>query len=308
MRKLLQGSVAILAVAGAVPALAADLSTPVYKAAPIVAPILYSWTGFYVGGNAGYSWGRGSTDLTETVITRADVTRTTLAGTPIASTTVISPPVVTSASDRARINGGLGGLQAGYNWQTDRFVWGIEGDAQITGERGGVSFCFAGPVGCAAVGTANYSLPWFATLRGRAGVAFDRVLFYATGGLAAGEIRSSFTDGVAAGFFPGGVATLDSRTTRVGWVVGAGVEGAIANNWTIKVEYLHMDLGSVDASVNGSSTSATSITVGDFRINTLLATQFNSTYRARITDDIVRIGLNYRFSWAAVSPAVVTKY
>jgi hypothetical protein len=48
--------------------------------------------------------------------------------------------------------------------------------------------------------------------------------------------------------------------------------------------------------------------VGDFRINTLLATQFNSTYRARITDDIVRIGLNYRFSWAAVSPAVVTKY
>jgi outer membrane immunogenic protein len=302
MKKLLLGTMAILATVGAGSALAADLPL---KAPPMVVPIAFSWTGFYVGGNAGYSWGRAATDLTETEIVTATIA--TLGGTPLASATATT---VLTGADRARLNGALGGLQAGYNWQTDRWVWGIEGDLQITGERGGVTICptapGAAPPACPGVGTvfgtANYSLPWFGTLRGRAGVAWDRALLYVTGGLAVGEVKADYTDGFfgAGAGFP--LAVGGRNLTRFGWVAGAGIEGAVANNWSVKLEYLHVDLGSFDNAVASSASSA--LVLGDFR--TTLAITLNSAYHTRVTDDILRIGLNYRFS--AVAPAVVTKY
>ncbi len=303
MKRLLLGTMAILATAGAGSALAADLPL---KAPPIVVPIAFSWTGFYVGGNAGYSWGRASTDLTETEIVTATIS--TLAGTPIASATATS---VFTGSDRARLNGALGGLQAGYNWQTDRWVWGIEGDLQITGERGGVLICpttpGTPPPVCPSLGTvygtANYSLPWFGTLRGRTGIAWDRALLYLTGGLAVGQVKADYTDAFFGGLGIGFPPAVGSRSlTRFGWVVGAGIEGAVAENWSVKLEYLHVDLGSFDNAV--ASNGGFSAVLGDFR--TTLAITLNSAFHTRVTDDILRVGLNYRFS--AVAPAVVTKY
>src|SRR5262249_44577239 len=115
------------------------------KAVPL--PPVFSWTGFYIPGNAGSSWGRASTDLTETVSTTATIT--TLNGTPIASATATT---TSAGSDRAHLNGGLAGAQAGYNWQTNRYVWGLEGDIQWTGERGGGPIWPVPPGGAAGPG------------------------------------------------------------------------------------------------------------------------------------------------------------
>jgi outer membrane immunogenic protein len=200
----------------------------------------------------------------------------------------------------------LGGVQAGYNWQIDRFVWGIEGDIQITGERGGVTICPAVPGACGTgfvFGTANYSLPWFGTLRGRAGVAWDRVLFYATGGLAVGEIKADYTDGFVGLPSLAPFAIGSRSSTRIGWVAGGGIECAIDNNWSIKAEYLHVDLGSVNQSV----TATTSVSLGTFFGSPIILTQtLNGAFRTHLTDDIVRVGVNYKFGWTP--PPAVTKY
>src|SRR4051794_23635354 len=187
MRGLLAGSIVMAAMAGS-SALAADL--PALVSRPLVAPPApFSWTGFYVGANAGYSWGRASSDLTETATTTATVTTPT-------ATASASATVTSVGSDRAKLNGGLGGVQAGDNWQTDRILWGLEGDIQGTGQRGSVTICpaAAGPATCtgltgSTLATASYSLQWFSTVRGRVGVTFDRVVFYGTGGLAIGGIK-----------------------------------------------------------------------------------------------------------------------
>jgi outer membrane immunogenic protein len=307
MKRLLMGAAG--AVLAGAQAFAADL--PV-KAPPVAPAIAYSFTGFYVGANGGYSWGRASTDLTETSITTTTATITTLGGTPIASATVVGPPVQFVGSDKARVDGWLGGLQAGYNYQFDRWVWGIEGDLQITSERGGVGFCFAPQLFCqpgtVALGAANYSFPWFGTLRGRVGVvAFDRVLFYGTGGLAVGQIKGDYVDAIAAGLLtPAAAVTTSVSQTRVGWVAGAGIEGALWGNWTLKIEYLHMDLGSIAASATGLTAGAFAANIGDFRTTLTQSTVFNSAFHTRFTDDLIRIGLNYRFGWAPAP--VVTRY
>jgi outer membrane immunogenic protein len=271
---------------GAGSAGAADLGTPVYKAPVAAPPVIFSWTGWYVGANGGYSWGRGATDVTETLVT-----------------TLTVGPLTGSISSTAfgtgttKLNGALGGAQAGYNWQTDRFVFGIEGDIQATGQRGSILFCPTGTLvaGCALNSvSANVKLPWFGTLRGRVGVAWDRVLFYATGGLAVGEIKVDGAESFAGAqpLLAGPFGSASRNTTRTGWVVGGGVEGAIDNNWSVKAEYLHMDLGSVDNTVIGSSSAPLG-----FIIPGNLTLGLNSAFHTRFTDDIVRVGLNYKFGW-----------
>jgi outer membrane immunogenic protein len=303
MRKTISIGIGLLALAIAMqPAAAADMpvKAPLYRA-PVVVP--FSWTGFYVGGNGGYSWGRANTSLTETSTTTTTATIATITGGPIASATVVGAPVVFMANDRARMNGGLGGFQAGYNWQVNGWVWGIEGDFQGTGERGGSTFCFTlgGPCGV-ATGTADYRLRWFGTLRGRAGVAWDRVLLYATGGLAVGQIRADYTDSIAAGLTtPAAVATASTNVTRAGWVIGAGIESALSDNWSVKVEYLHVDLGSFGGVANGTTAGTFSATLGSFRTTLTQTTAFSSVYSARFTDDIIRVGLNYRFGGPVVA-------
>jgi outer membrane immunogenic protein len=300
MKKTVFAGAAFILFAGT-PALAADLPVK----APVVPPPIFSWTGFYVGGNVGYSWGRASTDLTEIVNTTATIT--TLAGTPIASATVTT---TSFGSDRARLDGALAGIQAGYNKQINRWVLGVEGDVQWTGQRGDLTICpvvpGTAPVPCPGAtgtqfGTANYRLPWFGTLRGRAGVTFDRVLLYATGGLAVGEIKANYVDGTLGGTTLNPLATGSFNTTRAGWVVGAGAEAALGRNWSIKAEYLHMDFGNVDQSVAANGVPL-SITIGNFI--TTISQSLTSSFRTRVTDDVFRVGVNYRFG----TPVIAAKY
>src|SRR5712691_7029403 len=216
MKKLLLGTVAILTWAGAASAPAADLPVPVYKA-PVVAPMLaYDWTGFYIGGNVGYSWGQGNTDFSEitSVTTTTQVFRT--AGPTLVSTvTTALPPVAGAGSSRANINGWLAGGQAGYNWQRGTWVFGLEGDIQGTGERGNATICITAgcPIG-SIFGSASYKLPWFATGRARVGVTSDRLLFYVTGGLAVAEVETNY----AGGLVGGPIAATTASPTRFGYV------------------------------------------------------------------------------------------
>jgi outer membrane immunogenic protein len=146
-------------------------------------------------------------------------------------------------------------------------------------------------VGCPAgsfVFTRDYKLDWFGTARGRIGyLPAERILLYATGGLAYGNFSgSSWT-------LPMNIGTWSSL--NVGWTVGAGAEAALGNNWSFKVEYLYMDLGNVGGS------SATVVVPAGGAPGSTTSYLFNTKF----TDNIVRVGLNYKFGGPA---AVVAKY
>ena len=251
---------------------AADLAARPYTKAPVMAPI-YDWTGFYIGGNVGYSWGRSSDTSTLTNGAGA-VLFTTGAG--------------------ANMDGIIGGGQIGYNWQVQNWVWGLEADIQGSDQKGrrdflcptsvctppfGVLAVFPGPAVPVAL---DQKLEWFGTVRGRVGVlATPQVLFYATGGLAYGGVNSSAVIGAGAFGF-------SASDTRVGYTVGAGVEGAIGGNWTAKLEYLYMDLG---------RTSGTFLTT----IPALGGGVLSYNYSSRITDNIVRVGVNYKFGGPVIA-------
>jgi outer membrane immunogenic protein len=271
--RVLLGTVAAL-VMGASSAMAADL--PV-KARPMIVET-WNWTGFYIGLNGGYSWGR----------SRNDVVFSTPAG-------VITPPAGSTTQSNFNLNGGLFGGQAGYNWQTGSWVWGFEGDLQWTREKGSGAFlcaatviggpCLPGltflPAGALGTGVAmDQTIQWFGTLRGRAGMLLGpSVLAYVTGGLAFGSVK---TDLAIAGFTPNGTVVAgasSNSTTRAGWTIGAGVEALFARDWSAKLEYLHVDLGSFDSTVTVATTPAISAAV-----------------HSRVTDNIFRAGINYHFS------------
>jgi outer membrane immunogenic protein len=271
MRKTIFGAVALLAISGA--ANAADYRRPVYKAPPPPPPPVMNWTGFYLGANGGYSFG--------------EARSTAFAGTP------------GEVDVTKRVNGWLGGVQAGYNWQAStNFLAGVEADIQVTGERAGVGVDggttrVTVPGGdfnlLTSLGAANsYSMPWFGTFRGRAGVVADpQVLLYATGGLAVGAVKYATQSFVTAQLFgPGATGTIPAgpavtvagtefseTQTRVGWTVGAGVEYKFAQNWSGKLEYLYMDLGR----------------------STYFSGLAGTQTEVRFTDHIARAGINYQF-------------
>jgi len=275
MKRTLIASAAFASLLVATNASAADL--PVYTKAPPVA-VVYDWTGYYLGVNVGYSWGRGTTD--------GNVAGTrTVAVTGAAAVTTVLPTL--PLSGRANVNGVIGGGQLGYNWQRGTWLFGLEGDVQGSGERGFSDVCTV--AGCPAGSVAfnrEYKLDWFGTARGRVGfLPTERLVLYATGGLAYGGFSGSSTTQ------PLNIGTWAS--TRAGWTVGAGAEAALGSNWSVKFEYLYMDLGHV----GGSSANATSITtVGSTTTTTNLAYVFNTKF----TDNIVRVGLNYRFGGGAI--------
>jgi len=153
--------------------------------------------------------------------------------------------------------GGLAGGTLGYNLQTGNWVWGLEGDIDASWLKGDSTSAplCAGGVGCELKQT------WFGTARGRIGYAFDRWLPYATGGLAVGDSKIT-------------VPNSNSQTdTRVGWTAGAGLEWAFLGAWSAKIEYLYADLGTKTCA------AATCVVATD----------------VDMTENIVRLGINYRF-------------
>ena len=215
-----------------VAAQAADLPTRKEAPAPVFVPPPFTWTGFYVGLNAGGLWASGS---------RSDnLFVPTVFAFPLAS---FFPNGLGSNS-----SGFIGGGQAGYNWQTGAFVLGVETDFQGTSLSShhsvtGTPFTAAGILtGDTFSVNSHTSVDWLGTTRARLGFVAtpdNRLMIYATGGVAyaGGSANFSFFD--ARGAF----WTANPSSSRVGWTAGAGVEYALTNNWTIRAEYLYADLG-----------------------------------------------------------------
>ncbi len=185
MKSLFTAGVSALAlIAGLASVQAADIQQrAVTKAPPIVAPV-FTWTGPYVGISGGYGWGD---------------------------------------SRGFDVDGALLGVTAGYNWQMNQVVFGIEGDISWSDISG------SGPCGAGTRCTVDNN--WLGTVRGRLGWAAGQFMPYVTGGLAFGDIEVRRT-----GF---------GRTegTEVGWTLGAGVEAALWGPVSAKIEYLYVDLG-----------------------------------------------------------------
>ncbi|HLX13602.1 MAG TPA: outer membrane beta-barrel protein, partial [Bradyrhizobium sp.] len=253
-------------------AFAADLPMrSYYTKAPVFAEPLFNWTGFYIGGNLGYSLG--SSSNTETI-----------------SNSLTGASVAGAARDN--VNGFIGGGQFGYNWQMSRWVAGLEGDIQGSRERGFATLvctgCGDGPSNITS--TLTQHLAWFGTVRGRAGfLVTPAVLLYGTGGLAYGELDTAGSisgptlQGAGSAVFP------NLNSTRVGWTAGAGIEGAIGGNWTAKLEYLYMDLGTAS--------------FGPLATNILVPIRTNAgaSYSSHFTDNILRVGVNYKFDSPVVA-------
>jgi outer membrane immunogenic protein len=199
--------VLVCVAAGSGKVMAADLDwrrEPGLKDEPIVVPRYgFSWTGFYLGGNLGYSWGSTLTSPG--------------AGDPFdgAGGFVIHP------------SGWVGGIQGGYNWQMDNVLAGFEADLGVLGASDGQH-------GAAKFAEIDYGA--YGALTGRLGLVNDRWLFYFKGGLALAEIENR------AGAFSATDIT-DVDTTRLGWTLGGGAEFAFTPDWSMKFEYMYMDFG-----------------------------------------------------------------
>jgi outer membrane immunogenic protein len=205
--------------------------------AAVTVVAVYNWTGIYVGINSGF--GTGNSNWSD-------------------------GPIGTTGS--FPISGYLIGGTAGFNYQIGEYVFGIEGDGDWTNLNGNsgstcgaIAAVLTPPVGCQTQGQ------WLATVRGRVGYAFDRVLLYGTAGAAFGSVQTGLNP----------PSTFDS-TIEAGWTVGGGLEFAIAQNWTATVEYLFVDLPTISCTTVGNCGGAAGSIVS-----------FN--------ENIIRGGLNFKF-------------
>lgn len=219
MKKFLLATVALAALSA--PAMAADLATKYPVKAVAVVPV-FSWTGFYIGANAGY--GGDQFTLTETESYYG----------------VVSPYQYSQSTNSS---GFFVGGQIGYNYQfANNVVVGVETDLQWSNIEGSNTYTYSYAGVPYETGTRGASVDYFGTIRARLGYAFDRFLPYITGGAAYGKTKLSYNY-VYAGE---GAESVSSSSTNWGWTIGAGAEYAITNNWTFKTEYLYVDLGSTD--------------------------------------------------------------
>jgi outer membrane immunogenic protein len=180
---------------------AADLGTRMPTKAPLM-PVAFSWTGFYVGGNIGWGWSSGDG---------------TFDG--------LGPVGVPVSGDG---NGFLGGGQVGYNWQTGPVVFGIETDFQGSSGSGDLN----GAAGGVSITGGTLKTPWFGTIRGRLGYAWDRWMVYVTGGGAYGHLDYSGTLSTTGAF--------SSSTDYWTWTAGGGIEASLWDHWSAKLEYLYV--------------------------------------------------------------------
>jgi len=221
----------------------------------------FSWTGGYVGINAGYAGGKFKSDFTDLKPTKKALTPGALHG--LWSVTA---------------SGFVGGVQAGYNWQLDNgIVLGAEADFQGSTLKSDITI------------TDHYStyseytklmtkVEWWGTVRARLGYTpVEKLLVYATGGLAYGKVKNSYNfDRVYSSTIADQNWNYSHSTTKTGWTVGTGVEYAITNNWTFKSEYLYTDLGKTKGYADLGSANRGDVS-SDVKFHT------------------VRVGLNYKF-------------
>jgi opacity protein-like surface antigen len=209
---------------------------------PVKAPVKadsaegYDWNGPYVGVSAGSTWGN---------------THWAYQG------STVDPDYA----------GYLLGGQAGYNFQTGKFVWGIEGDAGLSDARGEKA-CPAQPV----LLTCEDDLGIMGSLTGRFGYTWGRALFYAKGGWEFGQVTAATALNFGAPPAPAGMNAAQSTNWENGWTIGAGMEYALTDRWSAKAEYMHYEFPRYAFTVAQNSTASVSA-----------------------AGDIVRIGVNYHF-------------
>ena len=240
LRKILMSTVVLFGAMGA--ASASDLPSSKGPPAYIPPPLpVFTWTGVYIGGQIGYGWGYSGSN-------------------------------VSALGDLATYNpsGVIGGAHVGYNYQMGQFVAGLEGDVNGSSYNGSGISALGNSYGT----TENID----GSVRGRLGMAWDRALVYATGGVAFGDFQNTYSSG---GF------TDSPSTTRVGWTVGGGVEYAVDNNWSIRAEYRYTDFGYFSQ----YSPTALGAAVSQHEI-----------------DNRVQVGFSYKFDMFAPPAPVVAKY
>lgn len=204
------------------------------------------WTGFYLGGNVGYGSAKATADFS-----------------------AFGVPLLSGSE---KLDGAVYGGQIGYNFQIGRVVLGLETDIMGTSQKATSSqTCPAATCGISIAETSDDSIPWLGTLRARGGFAFDRFLIYATGGVGYGAFKSSQTLTTLLG-----AVTTSNTDQRLAWVAGAGIEAALTQNWSVKLEYLYLDTGTFNT------------TYSLFGIGAIVE-------QSRMTESMTRIGVNYRF-------------
>jgi outer membrane immunogenic protein len=212
MKKFLMGAVGLLALGMAAPASAADMAArPYTKAPPPALPMLYDWTGFYIGGNGGWGQSRNCWDFVD----------------------VTGFAVASGCRERS---GGLAGGQIGYRWQASQWVFGLEaqGDwADLSNQR----VSLINPAFSTRTTTDGIGL-----FTGQIGYAWNQALFYVKGGAAVTSNRFSILDTLT------GFEFASASATRWGATVGVGFEYGFTPNWSLGVEYNHLFMGDANNS------------------------------------------------------------
>jgi outer membrane immunogenic protein len=285
-------------IAIASPALAADMSPAprAYTKAPPSMPAVSDWGGFYVGGDVGWAGSRQNGEV--------DALPSPGFGSPALPGNGTAGFGVLPTNYGLKRDGVIGGLYAGYNWQFGHAVLGIEGDFSYLGGSGSsTQSLFSTFTGAPTLDGSKIQLTakerWLASVRGRLGYASDRIMVYATGGVAFTEERSNLNLIVPpvqiGGLFdlndaPSGSTSFSQN--RTGYVVGAGLEWMFAPKWIGRIEYLHYGFNGITGSLPLVSNECT--------------VAVNCRFQGKLSDlnvDSIRIGVGYKFG-----DPVVAKY
>jgi outer membrane immunogenic protein len=258
MKTIFVAAAAFLGLASSAFAADMPMAAP-YTKAPAFAPVVFSWTGCYIGVEGGGNWGSSQ------------------------QTARSGPAAGAPITGNFNLSGGIAGGTFGCNYQVSNFVVGVENDISWTNKSGSVADLL--PFNPAAISSTREK--WIDTLRGRAGFAMDRVMIYGTAGAAFAGTDVSVTGPL--------FGTVTNTQTRTGWTAGVGGEWAASvQPWgtvTFKLEYLHADFGSKQYFNPALVLAGGNATV--------------VTRDVKLTDDMVRAGVNVMFNWGG---PVVAKY
>jgi len=240
---------------------------------------VFSWTGLYLGFQAGFAWGNGNLNFTG-----------------FDSST--GSPVTDSITGSH--NGVIGGAHLGYNYQIEQWVVGVEGSVDVTSSLSTASFPAAFGGSSLSASTASNVQ---GSIRGRLGYAFDRALIYATGGIMLGNYTTSYmliSNYSANPGINGGNLVFGSNyftNFPIGWTVGGGIEYAIDDHWWLRAEYRYASFGAVsNPFIDGGALASTPGLSGSYL-----------SANRRLNQNQVELGFSYKFDFSNPVP-VVAKY
>ena len=231
------------------------------------------WRGAYIGGFAGAAW-TNSTFATELTGEWSNLLN------PLNQ--VERDALLPLLNSGMASTGAIGGAAVGYNWQVDGLLLGVEADYSALDGKDSTTGTIATPFNVYRV-EAYTDVDWVATLRGRLGLAFDRSLVYVTGGLSLGERK--FNQSIVQLTNFAYIQTGASNSTKAGWVLGAGLEHALGDEWSFRLQYLHVDLGSESVGSVGECPPP----------DTAACAAYTGSHKASFALDSVTAGISYRF-------------